>query len=415
MERLAPRYDAGFPPAHNFLAEILISQARNELTYQEALGHYEYSLSKDPNQPDIHWKIANVYFELYTNYKPQALSPWQTPRPKLLEECEKHLLKAPKDNPQVALMLGRVHALQGRKEEAVRDIGSLATGYETVLKTKPYDEETRLRLAQAYRDIGDFERAIQTLQDGNRLKPDLQIDFELSMTFFLMAAHQQRNVPNSLDHQYAAIRLAYVAYPNSPFVAGRLLQGIVGSKDDADAARASLRQLLEAPSVKGKPARGMATFLLGLDAQRRSLAVDARRYLDDARSINDEKIANAMANLALAGLQHRTDMIDSGTATKLYESALAIWPENPNLLKVRGWNEKEHKNFATALALLLKALKYRPDDAELHSILYETYQGLGQTQSAEKHLQLARAAKVREHEAQQTKASQPVVVTGPGK
>jgi tetratricopeptide (TPR) repeat protein len=417
LDRLAPRYDApGFPPAHNYMAEILLDQAQanSPEIREEALAHLKQSVTKDANQPDIHLKIAAVNFGLYTDYKPQPLNPYQSPRSSYLDECEKHLQQAPKDNREVANMLGHVHALQGRKEEAVRDLGSLAADYRTVLKTKPNDMETRIRLSRAYRDIGDFKSAIVTLQEGTRLKPHPQLDFELSMTYFLMAAHQQRSDPNSLAHQYAAIRLAYVAYPSSPFVAGRFLQGFVGSTEEATAARTSLLQLLDAPEVKGTPARGMAAFLLGIDAQRRSLSVDARRYFDDARSLNDDKIPSAAADLAAAVLQNRTVMIDVATATKLYESALLIWPENPNLLIVRGWNENKHKNYATALSSLLKAVKYRPDNSEVHSMLYEAYRGLGQAQSAEKHLQLARSAKVREHEAQQARSAQPIIVPNPG-
>ena len=106
-------------------------------------------------------------------------------------------------------------------------------------------------------------------------------------------------------------------------------------------------------------------------------------------------------------------MVDADTAKQLIESGLTIWPENPNLLIVRGWDEKRNKEYARALNNFLKALKYRPDDPVLHSMLAETYGGLGLTQNAEKHHQLAKAAKAREQETQQAKTAAPVVVSGP--
>jgi tetratricopeptide (TPR) repeat protein len=414
MQRLAPRHEAGFVPAHVWLAERLLAAAPSQQTYYDALAHLEHALSKDPSQREIHWLMAQVYFKLYSEYKPQAFSPWQPPRAKLLEDCAKHLAEAPKEIPDVALMLGRVHALQGLKDEARRDIGSLAESYKQVLKSKPFDVETRIRLAQAYRDIGEFEQAIQTLQDGNRLAPDPQLHFELSMTYFLISAHLQRNVPGSIEQQYGALRLGYVAYPPSPFIAARFIQGIVGSKDESTAARKSLAMLLESPELKGTPGRGMASFLLGLDAKRRSYPLDARRHMDDARSTNDDKIPNAVANLSLASLQRRTDMLDAATALQLVEEALLVWPENPNLQMVRGWSALEQqKNYASALSSLLKALPYRADDSQLQSMLSQAYRGLGQTQNAERHQKLAEVAKAKELELQQAKTAPAIIVKGP--
>jgi len=412
MERLAPRHQAGFVPAHKEQAKNLLAQAPAEIAFNDALGHLEHALSREPDDSEIHWLMARAYFELHRNYRPQANNPWQKSKLKLLEDCETHLVAASKDNPDAAPMLALVRAMQGRTDEAQREISSLTESYRQVLKSKPYDVETRIRLAQAYRNLRDFDAAIQTLQDGHRLKPDPQLNFELSMTYFLAADRLQKDVPNSREQQYAALRMGYAAYPASPYIAARFLQGIVGSKEEAALARASLAQLLETPGIKGEPARGMASFLTGVDAGRRALALEARRHFDDARNVNDDKIPNAVANLALASLQRRTTMLDGNTAAKLTDEALQIWPENPNLQMVRGWNELQKRSFATALSSFQKALPHRTDDPVLHSMLSDAYRGLGQLQNAEKHQELAKIAKAREMETQQSGA-QPIIVKGP--
>jgi tetratricopeptide (TPR) repeat protein len=401
MERLAPRHRPGFAPAHVWMAERLFD-ARS---YDDALWHLEFALAQDSKQSDVHLLMAQVYFTMCTNYLPEPLNAAQLPKNVLLDKCRRHLLESPQDNRQVQSMLGKVHALLGQKDDALRAIGSLVDDYRQVLKTKPDDIESRIRLAQSYRDVGEFGSAVEALQEGIRLKPDPKLDFELSMTFFLMADYQQRNAPNSLDQQYAALRLGYVAYPASPYVAARFAQGLVGSKEDAAAARSSLLTLIDAPAAKGTSSRGMAVFLLGFDAQQRNLVVQARRYFDDAKTITDDKIAGAVANMSLASLQRRTGMIDSATALRLTDSAISVWPENPNLQMVRGWNDLRNKNHASALNSFNKALKYRTDDPVLHTMLVETYRGLGQSENAEKHKRLAEAAKVREQAANQTKSA----------
>jgi tetratricopeptide (TPR) repeat protein len=362
--------------------------------------------------PGFGFLCATLAAALSASGQPAAAQSKSTPSSTRVDQETKTVDAATADL-QAAIERGRDLALEGRTEDALRVIRSAIASCEQMLKTKPDDVETRILLATAYRDTSEFRDAIRVLEEGKQLKADPKFDFELSMSYLLMALHMQRNVPHSLDQQYGALRLGYVAYPPSPFIAGRYLQGILGANDDAAAARASLKQLIETPSVKGEPARGMAVFLLGIDAQRRGLAADARHYFDDARSITDEKIPDAVANLALAALKGRTEMIHVATGSKLTGDALAIWPENPNLQMVRGWNELRKGSFATALTWLNKAVKSRPDDPVLHSMLYDTYRGLGQTEAADKHRKLAEAAKAREQAAASTTTAAPNSAAAP--
>jgi len=412
MQRLAPRDEQGFAPAHIWQAEQLRRQIPSDRVYRDAEAHLTRALASDENQAEVQFLLGRLYYEMYLNYHPQ-FSPSQQSRPALLDKAETHLLRAPQDNPQVALMLGRVHARQGKTELARRDIASLAASYQHVLKTKPDDIETRLRLAVAHREINDFDAAIQTLQAGITLKPDVRLDHELSVTFFMMAHTLQQKTPNSLAAQYMALSLGYLAYSPSVTIAARFVQGLVGSAEEAALARQTLVKLAESPEAKARSAHGMASFLLGFDAQRRSLVVDARRYFDEARKINDDRIPHGVADLALANLQHRSDLLDVATAIALTDSALLVWPENSGLLMVRGWNEMQRRNFGAALGSFTKALKYRPDDSALHALLSETYSGLQQTANADKHLNLHLAAKAREQEAEKARTPQSVVVTPP--
>jgi tetratricopeptide (TPR) repeat protein len=74
MERLAPRSDteSGFVPAHLWLAQLMFEAG----LYDDALAHLNYALSKDDSGGrEIHWQMAQVYFNMYKSYRPELLNP----------------------------------------------------------------------------------------------------------------------------------------------------------------------------------------------------------------------------------------------------------------------------------------------------------------------------------------------------
>lgn len=392
MNDLAPRDTPGYPPAHIWQAERLIPRMPSEQAFNDAREHLKMALESNDKsrENEINYKLGRLYFDAYVQYRPQPLDFQHMPRPNRLEQAAEHLSKVKGGDREVALLLGKIHALRGDFEKARLSIELLVKSYETTLKNDPGDVEARLLLAVAYRDVNDFDRALAVLNEGRNRKPDPRFDLETSTTYFFAALAVQQLDPTAFQKQYAALRLGYLNYPTNGFVIARVLQGLTGTPVEAPFARAMLQEVL---TVKDRAA--MAHFLLGFDAAKQAVWADSRRHYDEARKSKDESIPYTVADVVLANLQLRSKAIDTTTALQVNDAGLQIWPQNPGLLMVRGWAELQSKNYAAALGYLNKALEHRQNDAKLHSMLNQAYRGLGQTVNAENHRLLAESAQAR--------------------
>jgi tetratricopeptide (TPR) repeat protein len=257
------------------------------------------------------------------------------------------------------------------------------------IRNVPDDMETRIMLAQAHRMVKEFDDAAEVLQTGMKLRPNERYNQELSSVFFFQSRVIRQSEKNSLAAQFAALRKAYLAHPTNNYVTHRFVQALTSSvEEESEFARSTLQSLVDA-----KAPGQTAAFLLGFDCRRRTLPTKAEEYFRGLRGAAPDATPEVMAGLAAAVLSQQLKSINPIVAHQLFESSLLVWPNHPDLLKVRAQQNLMLKDFGKALGDLNKALVQRPRDAKLHEMLAVTYEYLGQSDRAREHRE--RAAEVR--------------------
>lgn len=391
MDALAPRYFNGFAKAHLWQADQLLAPDRplSPESLDAAEAHLLRALATYPEPEEIHRRLGELYYFRYVRYNPRTIDPSVPSREIYLTKADEHLSRITTIDAKLALTRAEIRALQGRTQQAELDVRKVIGELVTRIQNVPDDIETRIRLAQAFRMIREFDNAAEVLQAGMRLRPDPRYDQELSGVRYFEALDLRQRVPNSLPAQFAALKKAYLAYPTNNYVAYRFVQSLSsGSTEEAEYARSTLQSLVDT-----KAPGQLAVFLLGFDCRRRTLPTKADEYFRTLRGVPPDATPEVMAGLATAVLNGQVRSVNPTVAHQLFETSLQIWPNHPDLLVVRAQQNLMLKDFGKALGDLNKALEQRPKDAKLHEMLAVTYQQLGQTERAQYHRQ--KAAEVR--------------------
>lgn len=406
IDALAPRDSSGFSQAHLWQADRLMEAEPTKQTFDGAVAHLRWALKtadRDDQIREANFKLGELYFRWAVSNENRRPDPFEMSYSSLLEEAEKHLSKVAESNTMAARMLAQTHARQGKLEKARTDIKKIADSFELKLESNPGDYDTSMQLAQLYLTIGDFNNAQKTLAKSfTQSKNDPRFKRPMSDVYVIQAMNWRKTNSAPLKLQYGYIYNAYLACPANGAVTALLLQDLFGSDKEAQAAaRAMLQEVLKARDVPNATAH----FLLGFDARSHSNPGQAEQHFSEVRREPDAELPGMIAEFARLHLSGQIAYVGTPTARALLETAQSVWPNEPSLLTVSGWSELQAKRYSTALVYLSKALEAGRNDATLHSLLAETFRSLGQARNAQRHQELAEAARAQSTRLEPMKAA----------
>lgn len=127
--------------------------------------------------------------------------------------------------------------------------------------------------------------------------------------------------------------------------------------------------------------------LTGINAIRQRQYDRAVTVLRQALACENQADPRVLNNLALAMV--RNDAEAGEEALSLINQALAMLPDNPDLLSTRGEIHVARQQWNLALADLSASLEHRPDSVLIHRLLDRTCTGLNADRQALKHRQTA--------------------------
>lgn len=389
IRSLADRNSPGYAPAHIFQAEVLMREMSSPQWFEDAVAHLTWAKIEHKNPDDVCRMLGDLYRFAYDRYKPENESVFRMTKPMLLAESEKFYSQIREPTPRDRYLLGFIHFRQGGVDQGYREMGGVAAQLQLKVDANPDDRATWGLLFEVLLNMQEYDRAKRVLIAVKNLKPEPLYDFLMARTCARHAYAIRVMKPDAYVLQYTELTTAYAAYPYEIESLTFWVRGLSGPTAEADIARQGLERLVALPGVDPS----MAHFLLGFDAQRRRLPRIADEHFAKARKSTEEMVPGMLAEIAQAFMNQKTGSPEIAVGSQLSQTALQLWPDNPQVRMTRGWAELRAQNFKAAVAHLEKALEKRQNDATLHDLLAEAYQGLGNTRAAAEHRRLQASAR----------------------
>lgn len=387
----AYRKAAELDPAERSYARGLGQTLFSEGKYAEALEIYQRLAEAEPEDAEVHLRLAQIYREL-----------------RQLDKAENSLLKARQHAPENIEILyneALLYEAQGRFEDAIR----VLSGAVANLKGQGGAGASRHTLAiiyqqlgMLYREVQNYPAAIYTFEEIKHLGEDEDRRARLLLMNTWRAA---RNLPRALEEARAAAE----KYPNDPAVrasralllseSGQVEQAVALLKSQMTGTAAdrenylNLAQVYErgrqykqaeeaarkAESLAGAPGeKEGAWFLLGAIYERQKLHGRAEEEFKKALEVNPRNapVLNYYGYM-LGELGVRLE-----EAHGLVERALAEEPHSGAYLDSLGWIYYKQNKLAEAEAALRKAIEREGHDATIHSHLGDVYFHAGHKEQA---------------------------------
>ena len=152
--RTALRYNPDSAAVHLELAALLEKTGNTK----EAIEVAENAARLDPNDPDPHWLLANLYF------RPQERGTPSDGMQKAIQELEKLQALAPEDA-RVYFALGGAYFQMNQPEKAIQS-------YEKFQRLVTNSDNGYLEIAKYYERTGNDDKAIEYLNKGLKVQPD---------------------------------------------------------------------------------------------------------------------------------------------------------------------------------------------------------------------------------------------------
>jgi tetratricopeptide (TPR) repeat protein len=152
--QVALNYNPDSPGVHLEMAALLEKSGR----IREAIENAEEAVRLDPQDPDPHWILAQIYF------RPQERGTASSAMPKAIEELEQLKGLTPEDE-RVYYALGGAYFAVNKPEKAIEafeKFQTLSTGTDNGYR----------EIAKYYDQSGNTEKAIEYLVKGLKVQPD---------------------------------------------------------------------------------------------------------------------------------------------------------------------------------------------------------------------------------------------------
>ncbi len=368
MCKLAPKGEPGFPPAHVWLARHYLSgnseQSQAE-TDQLAEKHLRFALDREPGNPEARALLA-MHFER-SGRLDDALSE--------LREVVKHL-------PEQGLTLAQLYARQGRWDAAQREVQKVLSLYDRKESQGTKLDRVEFEIwATALQIMNDTEKAEQILERALVEYPDNEQLAERLAALCVVKASSLQAQQIEPQEQLRLLTRACELCPQDEDALIRLGELLHREETSGNHSDIPLQELFPSDNV---PPRLHA--VLGTQAAQRGDFATAAQHLSAACEHNPQD-AQSLNNLAWVYLKIGKKKYDEAMA--LVNRAIDIQPDEPMYRETRGQILLRMGQYEEAVQDLEYALNGLQESTEIHLLLAEAYEQLGQTERAEAHRQTA--------------------------
>ncbi|HEX5271846.1 MAG TPA: tetratricopeptide repeat protein [Gemmataceae bacterium] len=370
LQDLAPPGQIGYGPAHLLAAEHLLRRPKpTEEDQREAERHLLWAVKALPESDEPPLALARYYL---------GRGKTNLAEPYLAQVVWKH--------PELHLSLAWVYVGRGDKEKARRHATEAVRYYRGQVEDDPEKQALRFFWAEALGLLGDHAEAVAVLKRGLEQTgaPPFRKALAQAYAALAEAMGRDRKAPVAGRLNLLGVALTYDS-ENVPALT-QLLALSRGAGDDGAKGRAAL----EAALARGQSSP-VVHLVLGLDAWKNAQNDKALLHMEQAYKLSPKGspiVANNLAWLLATGPEP-----DLERALVLVESALKSQPNNLAIRDTRGRILARMGRWKEALVDLELALPALPDDRELHGVLADVYEHLGNPSLAAEHRRLAEAKK----------------------
>jgi predicted Zn-dependent protease len=373
MRQLAPLEEAGFLPAHLWIATYLSDHTPKGQDRSQIITHLRQALSLQPDRVDVAIWLADEY--RIADRPAMALD--------LLDKYE----RAARD-PSVRIHIADLYSRCGRNRLAFQ----IAQDVETSIRSQQADATrsgTQLRnvdfMAWAYaaQMRNDLRESLRIAELGRQDFPDDQRLADYTEMLRLMVSGLSNNsgarfpdlarIKELLKNQNLRDQLAsYLAM-------------LLNSSFNRDPIRQLLEEDIESNPV---PVPDRVLQELAKSALNVGDATRARRHYEAMVRSNPNNAA-AMNDLAWLLAHHKP--VDLARAMTLVDKAIELDPGNVHYHDTRGHILAKLDRWEEAVVELERAVNGLPGNRNTHAVLAQSYERLGNAELAEAHRRLSRA------------------------
>jgi predicted Zn-dependent protease len=344
MRDLAPINSPGYGPAQLWLAQLLLTQKNPS---SDALKEIETRLLLATRDESCSKAAEALLIRFYCG----AGS---------LDRAEGHIASAGEDAAAPQLTLALAFAARGEREKAVKHATVARDYFRDICAKDPHNAEARLEWAQAVTLLGDFNGAIQILDDGYRRTGALGYRTSLGRILFGLAQYMGGH-PNQFVQRVSMLARAIEYDDGNPLYIRSFLDILPLDRPNAP----GLRNELDA-AIALKQAPMMLQLFLAIDSSLKKNDVDAQNRFAAARSINPES-ARIMNNMAWTMANTKPERLS--LALTLANTAVAQMPEQLRFLDTRGQILAKLERWEEAMNDLKRAATVLPDNQDLKEVM----------------------------------------------
>ena len=369
MRQVAPLTEAGYAPAHLWVARKLMSEApardqqQRVRQIKEIQQHLRHAIEVEPRNMEARELLGNI-----------------CARTGQVSEAIANLTVVAEVHPSVHLTLAQLFAVRGERSLAEMHGKTVQDHFQKKLAANPGDIDAELGLAAADLFLGDSQNAIAVLTKGYERTHDKR--FDLALTGAYVLAFDQTD-PSDVTKRLDLIQKAWRHGSDSVAVLARLDALTSGTGGEAQRARETLEK-----SIEQDKSSGLAHYALAGVAVRDG---DLKKALVHAEAAYAAMPGVPEMGNNLAFLLMSNEPPDLERAVKLADAAVNSAPDNPNFRETRGQilvKLQRYRDAVPDLELALRQLKNMPG---IHTGLADAYEHLGDRELAAKHRELAAA------------------------
>jgi len=359
--RQAVVLDGRDPDLHRGLAQVLLSQGKA----QDALEQYQRLADLEPNNPDNHLRLAQVYRHLRN-----------------LEKAEEHLLRAKQQAPgnlEVIYHEALLYEAQGRFEEAIRVLSDAAGTLRMQTQRSAEGRRTLAvlyeQLGRLYREVENYTAAVNTLAEMAAVAGD---DSKRARLLLIDTYRAAKEIDRALEESRRALQL----FPNDrELVANQAL--LLGEKGATDEGAAMLRGTL-----RGSREDRIVYVSLAQLYERARRYEEAEQAARRAEQLAAHPADNEMIWFLLGAIYERQKKYDA--AEEQFRKVLSVNPRHAPALNYYGYMLAERGiRLDEAVALVQRALDEEPHNGSYLDSLGWAYFKLDRLVEAEEYLRRA--------------------------